>query len=240
MSNTVNVYWSNVPDGGSLDWSILFEEPVSLMHELSLNKNRNNPDDNLLRCPAVTDLGKNLFIIKSPINSSASFIIKDGNVSSEMEGKDNKWVVNRPPSLNNNLLASFSHPIVFFSEEDLDMMVSDPYFSNAQHKSWGSMVPGIYNCGSWFRPVHMEFNVWPGAKEVSLKEGEPIAYVKFFTEKNVVLKRFSMNKELESLANSCSSAGWWESKVPLSKRYSRFKNSQRDKFAIKNIKENLV
>lgn len=239
MSDSVIVYWANVPDG-DVDWSITFEEPNSLIHELSINKNKNNPDDNFLRCPAVTDLGKNLFVIKSPLNSSASFVVENGKVSAEMDGGNGKWVVNRPPSLSNQLLASFSHPIVFFAEEDLQVMVSDPYFSKAQHKSWGAIVPGIYNCGSWFRPIHMEFNVWPGITDVSLQEGEPMAYVKFFTDKNVILKRFTMTDELTSLAKTCSSAGWWEPKVPLAKRYARFKKSRRDKFALSIIKNSLI
>jgi hypothetical protein len=239
MAESVTVYWANVPDG-DLDWSITFEEPKSLIHELSINKNKNNPDDNFLRCPAVTDLGKNLFVIKSPLNSSASFIIEDGKVSNEMEGGNGKWVVNRPPSLSNQLLTSFSHPIVFFAGEDLDVMVSDPYFSKTPHSSWGAIVPGTYNCGSWFRPIHMEFNVWPGITEVSLQEGEPMAYIKFFTEKNVILKRFTMTKELVDTAKTCSSAGWWEPRVPLAKRYARFKQSKRDKFVLNLIKNNLV
>ena len=48
MSDSITVYWANVPDGES-DWSITFEEPISFMREVSINKNRNNPDDNFLR-----------------------------------------------------------------------------------------------------------------------------------------------------------------------------------------------
>jgi hypothetical protein len=239
MSDSMTVYWANVPDGEG-DWSITFEDPSNLIHELSINKNKNNPDDNFLRCPAIINLGKNLFVIKSPLNSSASFIIEDGKVSTEMEGGDGKWIVNRPPSLSNQLIASFSHPIIFFAEEDLDVMVSDPYFSNAHHKSWGTIIPGTYNCGSWFRPIHMEFNVWPGITNVSLKEGEHLAYIKFFTDKNVVLKRFTMTDQLLDTAKICSSAGWWESRVPLAKRYARFKQSKRDKFVINIIKNNIL
>jgi hypothetical protein len=239
MADSVIVYWANIPDG-QMDWSIIFEEPQSLIHELSLNKNKNNPDNNLLRCPAFIDVVKNLFVVKCPINSSASFIIEDGKVSAEMDGGNGKWVVNRPPSLNNQLLTSFSHPIVFFAEEDLDVMVSDPYFSKSSHKSWGSTVPGVYNCASWFRPIQIEFNVWPGITDVSLKEGEPLAYIKFFTDKNVIFKRFTMTQQLDDLAKTCSSAGWWEPRVPLAKRYARFKKSKRDKFALDIIKKSLV
>jgi hypothetical protein len=239
MFNSVTVYWANVV-GENGDWSIIFEEPKSLIHELSTNKNKNNADDNFLRCPAITDLAKNLFVIKSPINSSASFIIKNEKVSKQMNGGSGQWLVNRPPSLNNQLLACFSNQIIFFAEEPMDMMLSDPYFSNAHHKSWGSIVPGIYNCGSWFRPINLEFNVWSGITDVSLKENEPIAYIKFFTNKNVVFKRFTMTEDLLSTAKICSSAGWWEPKIPLIKRYSRFKNSKRDKFIISKIKENIL
>ena len=239
MSKTIDIYWANVVNP-ELDLSITFEDPTSLIHELTLNKNKSNPDDNLLRCPAVTDLGKNLFVIKNQIKTSASFIIEDGKVSRKMDSRDSKWEVNRPPSLNNQLLASYDYSLVFFAEEDVDMMVTAPYFSKTPHSSWGAIVPGIYNCGSWFRPVNMEFNVWPGIKEVSLESGEHMAYVKFLTDKNVVLKRFSLIGDLVNQAKACSSAGFWEPKIPLAKRYKRFRDSKRNAYVINKIKENLV
>lgn len=239
MSNKINVYWSNVRNG-ELDLSMIYEEPKSLIHELSLNKNKSNPDDNLLRCPAVTDLAKNLFVVKSPLKTSASFVIEDGNVSSKMESKNGGWFVNRPPSLENQLLASYDYSLIFFAEEEIEMMVSSPYFSQTPHRSWGAVVPGLFNIGSWFRPFNIEFNVWPGITEVSLEEDEPIAYIKFFTDKNVVFKRFSMTNELIEQAKSCSSAGFWEPKVPLLKRYKRFKQSKMNKFVLDKIKENVV
>jgi hypothetical protein len=239
MSKDLVIYWSNVPDN-DVDWSIIFEEPKSLLHELSLNKNKNNQENNLLRCPAVTDLCKNLFVIKNPLYTKASFIIKNNMVSNEMKSDDGKWLVNRPPSFNNQLLAMYIHPIIFFAEEDVEIMLTNPYFSNIQHSSWGAIVPGIFNCGSWFRPVQMEFNVWENIKEVELLENEHIAYIKFFTEKRVVLKRFTMNEDLMNQAKICSGAGKWEPKVPLIKRYLRFKNSKRDKFILSKIKENIV
>jgi hypothetical protein len=239
MSKTINVYWANVVNP-ELDLSIVFEDPVSLIHELTLNKNKNNPDNNMLRCPAVTDLGKNLFVIKNPIKTSASFIIEDGKVSSKMDSRDGRWEVNRPPSFNNQLLASYEHPLVFFAEEDLDMMVTAPYFSKTPHSSWGAIVPGIYNCGAWFRPLNMEFNVWSGITNVSLEKDEHMAYVKFMTDKNVVFKRFSMVDDLVNQAKACSSAGFWEPRIPLAKRYKRFKDSKRNEYVIKKINENLL
>lgn len=239
MSNTLNVYWSSVMNS-DLDLSITYEEPTSLIHELAMNKNKSNPDDNLLRCPAVTDLAKNLFVVKNPIKTSASFIIEDGSVSSAMESKGGRWFVNRPPSFNNQLLAAYDYSLIFFAEEDVEVMTTSPYFSKTPHRAWGAIVPGMFNVGAWFRPINLEFNVWAGIKSVYLEEGEHIAYIKFFTDKNVVLKRFSMTPELQIQAKACSSAGSWEPKVPLVKRYQRFKNSKRNKFVLENIKNNLL
>ena len=239
MSKTLNIYWSSVVNN-ELDLSIIYEEPSSLIRELSMNKNKSNPDDNFLRCPAVTDLAKNLFVVKNPIKTSASFIIEDGSVSSSMESKGGGWFVNRPPSLNNQLLAAYDYSLIFFAEEDVEVMTTSPYFSQAPHSSWGQIVPGTFNVGAWFRPINIEFNVWTGITEVSLEEGEHIAYIKFFTEKNVAFKRFTMTPELQAQAKSCSSAGFWENRVPLLKRYQRFKNSQRDRFVLDKIKQNLL
>ena len=74
----------------------------------------------------------------------------------------------------------------------------------------------------------------------SFKRLFSFAYIKFFTEKRVVLKRFTRNEDLMNQAKICSGAGKWEPKVPLIKRYLRFKNSKRDKFILSKIKENIV
>jgi hypothetical protein len=239
MSKNLTVYWSNVPNR-ELDLSIIYEEPASLIYELSANKNKNNADDNFLRCPAVTDLGKNLFVVKNPVKTSASFIIEDGKVSSDMDSRGNGWFVNRPPSLNEQLLAGYDYSLIFFCEEEVELMITGPYFSEARHKSWGEIVPGMFNIGAWFRPINMEFNVWPGVKNISMEEGEHMAYIKFFTDKNVVFQRFSMTQELMTQAKACSSAGFWEPKATLLKRYQRFKKSKRDKFILDKIKQNVL
>jgi hypothetical protein len=49
-----------------------------------------------------------------------------------------------------------------------------------------------------------------------------------------------MTNELIEQAKSCSSAGFWEPKVPLLKRYKRFKQSKMNKFVLDKIKENVV
>lgn len=239
MSKNLKVYWSSIANG-EIDFSMLYEEPSSLMHELTLQRNNSNKDDNFLRCPAVTDLGKNLFVLKNPLKSTASFIIEDGKVFNKMESKDNRWSVNRPPNLNNQLLAAYDYSLILFAEESVDVMMTAPYFSRVPHNSWGTIIPGVYDCGSWFRPINMEFNVWPGVTEVSLEEGEPMAYLKFFTEKNVTFQRFTMSPELSKQAISCGSSGSWEPKVPLAKRYERFRRSKRNQFVLNQIKKNLV
>jgi len=239
MSKYLKVYWANMVSS-DIDLSITYQEPSSLIHELTLNRNNSNKRNNLLRCPAFTDLSKNLFVIKNPIKTAASFIIEDGKVSNQMNGQNGRWFVNRAPSLNNQLLAAYDYSIILYAEENVDVMTSAPYFSQNKHSSWGSIVPGIYNCGSWFRPINMEFNVWPNITRVSLEEGEPIAYLKFFTEKNVIFQRFTMTPELNDQAKTCSSVGFWEPRMPLAKRYERFLKSKRDKFVLSKIKENLL
>lgn len=239
MFNKLTVYWSYVRNG-ELDLSLIYEEPTSLVQELSSKKNKNNPDSNFLRCPATIDVCKNLFVVKNPLKTSASFIIEDGSVSNQMESKSGGWFVNRPPTLENQLLAGYDYSLIFFAEEEVDMMVTSPFFSETPHRSWGAIVPGVFNIGSWFRPFNVEFNVWPGITNVSLEEGEHIAYIKFFTEKNIVFKKFMMNDQLAKQATTCSSAGFWEPRVPLLKRYQRFKRTKRKKFVLDNIKKNLL
>ena len=49
---------------------------------------------------------------------------------------------------------------IFFSEEDIEMTMTSPFFSDAPHLQYGSIVPGSFNISKWFRNVNLEFNIW--------------------------------------------------------------------------------
>jgi hypothetical protein len=129
---------------------------------------------------------------------------------------------------------------IFFSEEDIEMTLTSPYFSQSPHLHYGAVVPGQLKINSWFRAVNLEFNLWPNVSEFKVEEDEILAYFNFNTNKNIKLVRFEMNEKLHHYSNAGIQSTVWESWVPLKKRYDRFKKSRMNELVLAEIKRNIV
>lgn len=235
---TVIVYWSpfNYQEN-NFDWNILYEDPVNCYEDLLQNNNLKSNNNNFFLCPAFKNLMKNTFVIKNPIESE--FDIIENKIFIKSNNYINSEIIHQP-SIKNNILLDYGISHLFFSEQELEILRTPPYFHNVQNRNTGSVVPGKFNCGSWFRPIRNEFNIWDNVTTIKILENEPISYITFITDKRVVLKRFSLNKKLMDIAKTCSTSSDWEKKVPLVKRYNRFKNTKTNKIVINEIKKNLV
>lgn len=240
MKDTVIVYWASedgINQKQDADWSILFEEPISLMETL-LKNTKEGGHTKFFQCPSVKNFISNIFVFNNPIRSSYGI---DGLGNISIKSKNHiSYSVNHQPTLKNSFLFSYDLSFYFFSEEDIDINFTSPFFSKANHLQQGALVPGSMNIGSWFRPLNLEFNLWEDTYEFTIEEGEPIVYFNFNSEKQVILKRFKMNETLNKIAKTCSTASQWETGVPLLKRYKRFKNSKINNVVLKEIKENLI
>lgn len=235
MSKSIDVYWSSYSDDEKYDWSILYETPESVYRNISQNIVKENIDVSFFRCPAFKKNSTSTFVIKNPMTSSYNFL--NNSISYNNVGIFAEIV--RPPAIKNNIMFKYSFPHVFFSEEDLEITFSAPYFHKANHLQYGAVVPGTYNISSWIRPIQFEINLWEGVNNFIIEENEPIAYVSFLTHKKINLKRFKITNNLKKIIDTCSKGGDWEPNVSILKRYSRFKKSQTKDFVIKEIKNNL-
>lgn len=240
MKKSSVVYWASddgLTNNQDMDWSILFREPESLLEKLYKNNEKTN-DNNFFQCPAVKKSIKNTFVFNNPIQSYYK-IQKDGSVISNSKNSIYSSIVHQP-TIKNNTLFSYNLSFYFFSEEDINIRFTSPFFSQANHMRYGSLVPGSFNISSWFRSINLEFNLWEGVDEFNIEEDEPIAYFNFDSENKVILKRFKMNESLTKIAKTCSNGSYWETRVSLLKRYKRFKDTKTNLFILKEIKENII
>ena len=233
------IYWSPVFNIEEyIDWNILYKEPENLHKRLIQNVDKKiNKFDNLIFCPAVKNLTNNIFVLKSPMNSS--YEIR----GQEIIPKSKNYITARKPHSNNfkeNYLFVLNISYIFFTEEDIDMTLTAPYFSNSPHLQFGSIVPGKFNISKWFRNFDLEINLWTNVKEFTLKEDEDLAYLHFDSNKEIELIRFDMNEKLFKMMRACATSSNWEKYVPFIQRYKRFKESLMNKKVIKEIKNNIV
>jgi len=245
MSSTTTVYWAVITEKDyGMDRQIMFIEPVSLRKMLFNNRNKNNKSrQNFFKCPAVVDIINNVFVWKSPKKTSVQIDVVDGKVEPNRryeQGDYLDWYTEHPPTIEKNLLVSLDYHIIFFAEEDIEVLFSAPYFTNAPHLKDGALVPGKVNVGSWFRPMNAEFNLWDGNTSISFEENEDIAYFTFLTDKKVSLQEFKMTPELNRIAMSMVSSIMWMPHKPLKDRYDAFRRRKLRGVILNKIKQNLV
>ena len=215
--STKIVYWAPMLQPQKDDnWNLLFIEPERLLNKF-INDTSNLEDDRIKkmkRCPAFTNLSRNTFYVQNPIETE--FNIDNG--------------------VNIELGLSY----LFFCEEDMELLMTSPYFSETKHTKHAMIVPGRFNISKWFRPFNLEMMLINTENKFKIKENEHLAYFTFLTDDKVILKRFQLNETLRKIATTLSNVSHWWQNVPLLKRYDRFLKTKTNRLVITEIKKQLV
>lgn len=234
--STSKIYWSPASYSETVDWSILYPEPKNLFKStLEQKENNLEKNNNLFLCPSIKDLFEKIIVIKCPLTSYYKI---SNNTITPISNNYLSYDTPHKPNIKNSFLFTITLPYVFFSEEDIEMTMTSPFFSNSKHLQYASIVPGTFNISKWFRNVNFEFNVWNN--EFKIDEGEDMIYFNFNCKNNIELIRFDLNEDLRKIINVCAQSSSWEKFVPLAKRYKRFKQSRLNKKVLKLIKKNLI
>ena len=188
----VVVYWASYENKEEL-----YEEPINLYNSLKDKKEKRFKEQGFFSCPSFKDLTFNTYIFSSSSDNMYKLDIPNGRLEFTDTSVEASSV--RPPSIENCFLFKLSLSWIFFSEESLVMEITPAYFNDTSHTEFGSIVPGAFDIGRWFRPINAEFQLWDGVDTFSLPKEEPIFYAKFNTNKKVIFKKFQMNEELENI-----------------------------------------
>lgn len=234
MSDKKIVYWAPDCLQNNINWNILYPDLKNLYDTLAQEKSQSN---GFFRCPSFIKKTKNIFVVKNPIHSK--FIVENNLLTPISKSCINSNITHEE-SIKNNILIDYGIHLYFFSEYDIELSITSPFFEKADHLKYGAVVPGQFNISSWFRRVNIEFNLWNGNNELEIKENESILYCHFEESSNIELRRFTMNKSLYDIAESIHTSSFWEPNVSLKKRYQRFKNSRTNELVLKEIKNNIL
>ena len=235
--STSKIYWAPASYSETVDWSILYPETKNLFKSTLEQKQSDlEKNNNLFLCPAVKNLFEKIIVVKCPLTSHYKI---NNNKIIPISNNYLSWDVPHKSNIKNSFLFTITLPYIFFSEEDIEMTMTSPFFSNSKHLQYASIVPGTFNISQWFRSVNFEFNIWSGS-EFKIDEGEDMIYFNFNCKNNIELIRFDLNEDLRKIVNVCAESSNWEKFVPLAKRYKRFKQSKLNKKALSIIKKNLI
>lgn len=241
MKDNLTVYWApDFTENQQFDWNILYNQPVPVWSDIKEKIDKDSDSPQIVACPAVRDILKNTFSFSTSAAADYVYNDKTKNFESRIKGYIGLDEV-RSPNLKNKLQLTLSLGWIFFSEEPLRVEITPPYFSDADHLAYGSLVPGTFDVGSWFRPYVAEFILKEGTKELVINNNEPLMFARFITDKNVVLKRFVMDEKLKRIERSCAASGnIFGRGFSLENRYAIFTKTQTNKKILKHIKNNLV
>jgi hypothetical protein len=244
--NYINVYWapfyqaSTIEDyNAKMDWNMLYYDPDTVYDDLKINANEENIKRSFFSCPVFSKTYKNTYVYKNTLESS--FVFEKDKVKSVSRNGHVGLNIARDPSMMNSNNLEYNLHWIFFSDEPLIATFTAPYFHIADYSSKVSLIPGEFDIGQWFRPYNLEYISSKESDSFVFKENDPLFYVKFNTDKKVVLKRFNLNEKLYTYGvSSKNSPLLLESSVSLSKRYKRFNQSRMKDIVLSEIKKNLV
>lgn len=238
MSNKpINLYWSPFFIPEYQDFSFLYENPITLYSDLHQYRKKGNPDS-YLSCPAMSNKMKKTLVFKNVVESSYEY--SEDLINPTTDGSIGFTKI-RDSSLNIGPTLNLSYSIVFFADEPVSASFTSPYFHKPQYTQYGSICPGEFDIGQWFRPYDVEIQMWNNEGTFSLKKNEPMFYSEFKTTRPINLYRFEFNEKLRNYCLSCirttQTFGRGQS---LLSRYEKFKNIGFKEKILTEIKKNII
>jgi len=201
---TINVYWCRANpgraelqavggDARAIVSPMRYLEPVPLLKHIDY-KEFFGPF--VSKCPAIVDDLKNIFVIKSPIDISITVNSKGVIVSVEGQKREFSKIF-----LGDHQgkvgIHQLSMAYLFFAEKSLIATQLPAYYDTNSFVENTIMISASFDIGRWFRPAGKPALMFkPGERTISIKEGDPLMYVKFNTDEKVRLIEFD-NTEFE-------------------------------------------
>lgn len=234
------VYWSPyypIKAEERYDWNMVYADPEPVVGNLRKNKVPSaDANNSILYCPAFKELFKNTYAFSNLIDSKFEFNRQTGQFQGvqehQMHGSRTMMTF-----LEDRKVLWLPLGWLFFSEEPVTMEITPPYIHDTTHGKYGAIVPGAFDISKWFRPVHVEMQLWEKQERFHLPE-EPVMYARFNTDKKVVLKRFELTPEIYKIAESVADTklvfGRFKS---VEHRYKTFMRSRTNEIILRKIKE---
>jgi hypothetical protein len=249
MSNNkkpIIVYWAPEAMLEKEHQQILLELPfIPVMKDLQKRRTRKiipkntreDPNSNGYQvCMALHELVKNLFYIKAPFDVDIS-INEDGSIN---HADYSNWFLKRHTSIKNAKSADFDLSYMIFCEEKLNVSITPPYLHQTSQPDYGFVCSVKWDISSWFRPHVLIYQLWPNKNNIYFKKNEPLAYLKFETERPIIFKEYKITPEILNILNACLAHKMVVPLQPMQDLYRRFTQTSMKKRLILEIKKNLI
>jgi hypothetical protein len=239
------VYWAPAinNDDSHPDFGFWYPSPKQLFSTLREKRTDGTDNASVFSCPAFSELTKSTVVFNSPMSCSYEFDTTD--ITNPIVKATSKNFIGaryvRPPYIQDGPLLHFNLYYIFFATEPLEALFTSPYFHKPEHSKDGSVIPGKFDIGQWFRPYNFEVQMWNTKGEFHLKEQEPMFYVEFKTDRPIILKQFNHTQELHRISDACvGTTDMFGRGQSLLSRYFRFRDTGMKYKTLKLIEENVL
>ena len=248
-SKSINVYWAphSIPQDGGIteNWNMMYEDLVNVFQYWNKFDIKDGQEDSFMKCPAFQNLSKNLYAFNFPIDSSYQYKAHSNSVDEIEIIPTSKHYVSifapRDQTMSYGPNVELALRLHMFAEEPLEVMLTGPYLESVEYMKSGFLTSGQFDIGQWFRTLNAEVQLKGNEGEIHFKKGEPLLYIKFLTDRKVILKRFELTNEIDTYSRKCINAKhMFGYKMPLIDSYSIFDKSRTRDILLKKIKENLI
>lgn len=236
------IYYSPmVGTGKHYHSATLFNDTLSpVLADLKKNKTDLGSQQSFFSCRAFLGFNKNLYMITNPFDIDVNIndfgqIVNNGN--KELDGLFN----NRLKQIENCKNFNYEYYYFFYSEESVEIETMSPFMHESNFTKNAYIVPGSFNISKWFRPINPEIQFLPNHdNHVVSQKNDPLLYIRFKTDRPVILKQFFMPRELMDVSESIVSYKQYEQNKTFAYLYGLFSNSPLPNRILRLIKDNLV
>jgi hypothetical protein len=241
------VYWAPEAIVEREHQQLLLEIPIiPVMKDIQKRRNKitmlsgDNREDPLgngyQMCTALHELTDNLYYIKAPFNANVLF----NNDGSIIQDQYSGWFKERHSSIDDSISADFDFSYMLFCEEELNVSITPPYLHQTSQPEYGFVCAVKWDISSWFRPHILIYQLWKNKKNIYFKKDEPLAYLKFETDRPIIFKEYKITEEILNILNACLGHKFIIPFQPIEDLYRRFNKSSMKKRLLLEIKKNII
>lgn len=232
----------------------MYEKPKTLYSELLQyrmlgdNKPELQKRKTAFACPAFSEKFKKSLVIKNPFNCSYDYSYNpEYDYTDErqiIKPKTPTWInaeYTRPQGFIFGPSIAISLRHMFFADSPLKITLCAPFFHEPKHIKYGTIIPGSFDIGQWFRPLNIELQMWKQSGELVLEKDEPMYYLLFETDKPILLHRFILNEQLLKFSSATTKmGGLFGQNFNLLERYKKFNAIGLREKILTEIKKTLI
>jgi len=188
-----------------------------------------------LMCPALTDTMKDTFVVPSPLDLEFGRDENNGLIAQAGSPKANQDLFMTFTEIENghseySIQFLNDHYITVFADKPTMLEFTPPYMHSSKMYGFG----GRYDIHNWLRPLNF---VLETRDRISIKKGEPLAYLRFVTSNKIKIVYVATDDRYEQIVKGCIHYKLMKPRTSLRDMYNIFSRSRQKQKLLKLLKE---